>query len=166
MVPCGPACWARYWRSARCGLAVMGSASGRLGKRFPELGQQLVLPGEHLGEDPARGAHQLGDIAASECVDDGGAVTGGGDDARPAQYRQLLGQAGRLDVDLGEQVAHRLRPVLEQFENSDAHRMAEHPEELSLGLVQRYRHRTSSRHCLSFLQYTKLKTSSSRQGTG
>ena len=44
------------------GLAVMGSASGRLGKRFLELGQQLVLPGEHLGEDPARGAHQLGTL--------------------------------------------------------------------------------------------------------
>ena len=83
----------------------MGSASGRLGKRFTELGQQLVLPGEHLGEDPARGAHQPRDIATGKCVDDGGAVAGGGDDARTAQDRQLLGEAGRLDVDLGEQVA-------------------------------------------------------------
>lgn len=99
-----------------------------------------------------RGADQLGDIAASECVDDGGAVAGGGDDVRTAQYRQLLGDAGWLDIDLGEQVAHRLRPVLEQFENPDPHRMAEHPEELSLCLVQRCRRRTSFRHCLSFSQ--------------
>jgi tyrosyl-tRNA synthetase len=62
---CGPACWAPTWRGTSRGLAVMGSASGRLGKRFPELGQQLVLPGEHLGEDPARGAHQLGVALAS-----------------------------------------------------------------------------------------------------
>ena len=66
---------------------VTRMASGRLGKRFAELGQQLVLPGEHLGEDPARDAHQFGDIAASKGVDNGSAVAGGGDDARTAQHR-------------------------------------------------------------------------------
>jgi hypothetical protein len=112
-----------------------------------------------------RGADQLGDIAASECVDDGGAVAGGGDDVRTAQYRQLLGDAGWLDIDLGEQVAHRLRPVLDQFENPDPHRMADIQKNSALpgsGAGDR----TSFRHCLSFSQYSKLKPPRAGKGTG
>jgi hypothetical protein len=44
---CGPACWARNWRLPAVGWRLWRSV--RLGKRFSELGQQLVLPGEHLG---------------------------------------------------------------------------------------------------------------------
>src|SRR6266540_1852227 len=95
---------------------------------------------EQLGQDPPRGPHQLRDVTAGERVDDGRTLAAGGDDARPPEHRELLGQAGRLDLDLGEQVPDRHRPVLQEFQHPDPDRVAEHPEELGLGLVERNGH--------------------------
>jgi hypothetical protein len=98
------------------------------------------------------GADQRGDIAASECVDGGSAVAGGADDARTAQYRQLLEEAGWLDVDLGEQVAHRLRPVLERSRTRIRTGWPRIRENSALAWYSGADIGRPFRHCLSFSQ--------------
>src|SRR5688572_15054150 len=84
-----------------------------LGDLRPELGEQLPLVGEHVGQDAAGGAEQVGELWSGQRVDHGAAFADGAHDARPAQDRELLGEAGRLDVDLGQELPDGQWPFLE-----------------------------------------------------
>ncbi|MGI3198888.1 hypothetical protein ACRJ4W_10220 [Streptomyces sp. GLT-R25] len=48
----------------------------------------------------------------------------------------MLGETGRFDLDLAEQVTYGDRAILQQFQDPDAYRVSEHPEELGLGLIE------------------------------
>ncbi|SCF85108.1 hypothetical protein GA0115259_103607 [Streptomyces sp. MnatMP-M17] len=88
-----------------------------------QLLQQLVLPGEHLGQDPPGGPHQLRHIAAGQFVHHGRALTGGRHDAGAAQHRELLGETRRFDPRRREQIPYGHRPVLQQLQHPDPDRM-------------------------------------------
>ena len=51
--------------------------------------------------------------------------------------RPVAGRGGRFDLDLAEQVTYGDGAVLQQFQDPDAYRVSEHPEELGLGLAEK-----------------------------
>ncbi|MBQ0850467.1 hypothetical protein J8N05_20010 [Streptomyces sp. BH-SS-21] len=91
--------------------------SGR-GVRLLEPAQELVPAGEELGEDTAGGAQEFGDVTTGQHVTHRGTLPDRDHDAGPPEDGQLLGEAGRLDVDVdvSEQVTDGHRPVLEQLQ--------------------------------------------------
>lgn len=108
-----------------------------------QLGKQTAAVGENLGQDVAAGGEQIRDGGRAQRVHDLATVAERDDDAGSAQYRELLRQTGRLDVDLVDEVADRPGAGLEQFQHADTHRMSEGPEHLGFRLVQRHRHKKS-----------------------
>lgn len=116
---------------------------------MPQFGKEFALAGQEFGEDTAGRAQEFGDVTTGKRIVDGRAVARRDDDSGTAQDRELLGQVGRLDVDLGEEFAYGHRTALQELQNADPDRVSEHAEELGFRLVQGYLHaHERSRRCL------------------
>ncbi len=116
-------------------------ARGRAGQgREPARGLELVgRAGEVRQEEGPRDDEQLGDERLGEAVLDGVPAARRGDDARPAQHREVLGELGRLAPGDVEQHGDG-RGVVgvggEDLEHLDARGVREAPEELGLDAVE------------------------------
>ena len=72
-------------------------------------------------------------------------------EARSSQHRELLRQVAGLDHDLLQQLVHRMVALGQELEDADPGRVAQRSEQLGLGLVERYDHRSlASSQCVIF----------------
>ncbi len=69
-----------------------------------------------------------------------------GDEPGPTQDGQLLREVAGFDIDGVEQLMDRVVAFAEQLQDADPGRVAEGPEELRLGLVQRANHASTLTH--------------------
>ena len=92
---------------------------------------------DHVEQYGASGPQEITDLGGRDGVDDVAATPLLFDEPGSSQHRELVREAARLALDLGQQLVDGVGSLAQKLEDADADRMPERPEELRLGLVQR-----------------------------
>jgi len=100
-----------------------------------ELRLEVRLLVDEADEDAARSLEQVAYLWHADLVDDFARPATLPDEPGTPQDGKLLGQVGRLDVDLVEQFVNSVLAFADELEDPDPRRMSQGPEEFGLGHI-------------------------------
>jgi hypothetical protein len=102
-----------------------------------QVGEQRLLADQPPRDDLPSDRQQLEHLLVLDRVERARPLAPYGHQPDPAQRRQVLRRAARVEPELGLQLPDGMLAVTQQFENPHPRRMPEHPKDVRLHLVDR-----------------------------